>query len=185
VGEGTLAARAEVLAARGALDEELERLEAAGRAAVDIPAKVRRNPVRTAGIAAGAGFLLVGGPKRLFRGVRRAVMGPPDPLPASMLPEEIERAVKALGEDGEKVRGTLEREFASYLDVTAKDRKGRDLSGMMALVLATFGKPVAQRIGRLVAEELANPDREGYEAQLAKLRARRGTPPPPPPPSGA
>ena len=91
MGEGTsaaqpevLVARAQVLAAREAsLDEELVRLEASARAAVDIPAKVRRNPVKTAGVAAGAGFLAVGGPKRVFRraqlrGVRGAGGAAPD-----------------------------------------------------------------------------------------------------------
>ena len=49
VGEGTIAARADVLAARDALDGELDRLEASARAAVDIPAKVKRNPGRPPG----------------------------------------------------------------------------------------------------------------------------------------
>ncbi len=38
------------------------------------------------------------------------------PLPESMLPEEVERAVRALGSDGDRVRGALERSFAGYLD---------------------------------------------------------------------
>ena len=40
----TDAARDRVLAARAALGEELETLEASARAAVDIPAKIRRRP---------------------------------------------------------------------------------------------------------------------------------------------
>ena len=112
MGEGTAAARAEVLAARAALDEELVRLEASARAAVDIPAKVRRNPVKAAGVAAGVGFVAVGGPRKLFRRAKRAVMGPEEPLPERMLPEEIEKALKRMGGDGAKVRGLLEREFA-------------------------------------------------------------------------
>ena len=42
MGTRTDAALAQVVAARAELDAELDRLEAAGRAAVDIPAKVRR-----------------------------------------------------------------------------------------------------------------------------------------------
>ena len=61
MGEGSDAARAQVLAAREALADELERLEASARTAVDVPAKVRRNPGKAVGVAAGAGFLLVGG----------------------------------------------------------------------------------------------------------------------------
>ena len=52
-----LAARAAVRASRLDMEEELERLEAAARAAVDVKAKVKRNPARSAGAAAGIGFL--------------------------------------------------------------------------------------------------------------------------------
>lgn len=175
MGEGTLAARAEVLAARAALDGEIERLEAAGRAAVDIPAKVRANPARTAGLAAGAGFLLLGGPGRLFRGARNAVFGPPDPLPKSMLPDEIEKALRTLGKDGDRVRGTIEREFARYLKKTSKERTDRDLGGFAALMLTLLAKPAATRIGRQLAEELANPDRAAFEAALTRVRDRRAS----------
>ena len=99
-----LATRPEVLAARAAarasrtdMEDELDRLEAAARAAIDVRAKVKRNPARVAGAAAGVGFLAVGGPRKLFRGAKRAVFGKPDPLPDAMLPEEIEKALKALG----------------------------------------------------------------------------------------
>ena len=46
MGARTDAARSEVLAARAGLDEELVRLEASGRAAVDIPARLKRNATR-------------------------------------------------------------------------------------------------------------------------------------------
>ena len=135
MGEGSDAARAQVLAAREALADELERLEASARTAVDVPAKVRRNPGKAVGVAAGAGFLLVGGPKRVFRRAKRAVLGPPEPLPTSMLPKEIDKAIRELGDDGEKVRGTIEREFASYLEQTAPQRKKRDV-GTVGTILA-------------------------------------------------
>ena len=118
----TDAARDRVLAARGSLGEELEVLEASARAAVDIPAKIKRNPGKTAAVAGGAAFLVLGGPKRVYRAGRRAVTGEPDPLPPSMLPEEIDKALKALGDDGKKVRGVLERDFAAYAQQRAKDR---------------------------------------------------------------
>ena len=63
----TDAARDRVLAARAALGEELDALEASVRAAVDIPAKIRRSPAKAAAIAGSAGFLVLGGPGRLFR----------------------------------------------------------------------------------------------------------------------
>lgn len=173
MGEGTNAARAQVLAARGAAGDELDRLEASARAAVDIKAKVRRNPVRTAGLAAGAGFLAVGGPVKVLRSARNAIFGKPDPLPKSMLPKEIDKALKELGTDGARVRGTLEREFAGYLEERGPERKSRDLNGVIALMLASVGKPVVDRYGRQLVEQLLNPDGTTLAEQLEKVKARR------------
>ncbi|MHB8890729.1 MAG: hypothetical protein ACYC65_01650 [Candidatus Limnocylindrales bacterium] len=172
MGEGKESARAQVLAARALLGEELVLLEASGRAAVDIRAKVRRNPAKAAGVAAGVGFVALGGPKKVLRGARNAIFGKPDPLPKSMLPAEIEKALKELGSDGERVRGTLEREFAGYLKEKAPQRKERNLSAVAAMLLAGIGRPVAQRYGRQLVERLLEPDGEGFAAQLDKVRAR-------------
>jgi hypothetical protein len=54
-----------------------------------------------AGAAAGAAFLLLGGPGRALRGLRKAVFGPEADLPKSMLPPEVEKTLKKLGPDGE------------------------------------------------------------------------------------
>ena len=180
MGEGTAAARAQVLAARQALDEELVRLEASARAAVDIPAKVRRNPVKAAGLAAGAGFVVVGGPQRLFRRAKRAVVGPQEPLPKSMLPDEIEKSLKRMGKDGDKVRGLLEREFATYLRKTEKERKERDLTGILTAMLMTAGRPVLMRAARQFGEQLLNPESHGVPGaggegpRAAQRRRHRG-----------
>ena len=104
----TDAARDRVLAARAALGGELETLEASARAAVDVPAKIRREPLKAAAIAGGAGFLVLGGPRRLFRRAKRAVTGPPEPFPESMLPEQVEKTLRQLGDDGAAVRGALD-----------------------------------------------------------------------------
>ena len=79
----TDAARDRVLAARAALGDELEVLEASARAAVDVPAKIRRSPGKAAAIAGGTAFVVLGGPKRVFRAGKRAVFGAPAPLPKS------------------------------------------------------------------------------------------------------
>jgi hypothetical protein len=179
VGEGTVAARAEVLAARAALDEELERLEASARAAVDIKAKVRRSPAKTAGLAAGAGFLLLGGPVKVLRGARNAIFGKPDPLPRSMLPKEIDKALGELGGDGKRVRGTIEREFAAYLKEKAPERRERDLNAVAAGLLASVGKPIVQRYGRQLVEQLFSPDGPDFASQLEKVKARRAAGQPP------
>ena len=167
-----LAARAEVVAARQGLEDEVVRLEAAGRAAVDIPARLRREPAKVAGAAAGAAFLLLGGPKRAFKGVRRAIFGPEADLPKSMLPGEVEKTLKKLGPDGEKVRGTLEREFAKYLEKTAPERRDRDLGAVAAGILAGLMKPAATRAGRELAERLFDPDAPSFSEGLQRARER-------------
>ena len=182
MGEGTsaprpavVAAREALLASRVSLDEELVQLEASARAAVDIPAKIRRNPVKAAGLAAGAGFVVVGGPKRLFRRARAAVFGPPEPLPKSMLPKEIDKALGKLGTDGDRVRGTIEREFAAYLDEKAPERQKRDLPGAVASLLTTAGRPFVSRYAKQLAEQLLSNDPDQLASQLGKVRARRSS----------
>jgi len=180
VGARTDAARAAAVASRAELAEEVARLEAAGRAAVDIPAKIRRAPARTAGLAAGAVFMVAGGPKRVLRGLRRAVRGPEAELPRSMLPREVDKTLRKLGTDGEKVRGTLEREFASYLDEKAEVRRKRDLSATAALLAASVLGPLSKRLGTRLAEELLTPKAAGSQAfdvavQRARGRWSRGT----------
>ncbi len=167
-----LAARDEVLAARQGLEDEVVRLEASARAAVDIPARLRREPAKVLGAAGGAAFLLLGGPKRLFRQARRAVLGPDADLPKSMLPDEVEKTLKKMGTDGEKVRGTLEREFAKYLEKTAPERRDRDLAGVAAGILASLVKPASVRAGRQFAERLFDPDGPSFAEGLRKARAR-------------
>jgi hypothetical protein len=138
--DGSPAARDEVHAARQGLEDEVVRLEASARAAVDIPARLRREPAKVLGAAGGAAFLLLGGPKRLFRRARRAVLGPDADLPKSMLPDEVEKTLKKMGSDGDKVRGTLEKEFAN----TSRRRRpsgGRDLAGVAADLASLVGRP--------------------------------------------
>ena len=111
----TDAARDRVLAARAEFAGELDALEASVRAAIDVPAKIRRSPAKAAAAAGSAGFLVLGGPKRIFRAANRAVRGPTAALPKRMLPDEIEKTLRGLGDDGDKVRGALERDFADYV----------------------------------------------------------------------
>jgi hypothetical protein len=157
------AARAAVAEARSDLEAQLDDLESAARSAVDLPAKLRRDPVRTAGLAGGAVFLLAGGPRRLARGIMRRVRGErPTPAPRSLLPEEIERAVEGLGEDAEGVKATLEREFAAYL---AEKRQDRETAPQAARsfwkLFDTLSGPLGSRAARRLAEQLfaARPDR--------------------------
>jgi hypothetical protein len=144
------AAAAEVAAARDALTGELSALRASARAAVDVRAKVRRNPGKAAAAVGGASFLAVGGPRKVFRAVKRRVVGEPEPLPASLLPDEVEKAVRALGDDGAKVRGALERGFAGWLGATAKDRRAEARQRSVVNLAMKIGVPAASRAAREV-----------------------------------
>ena len=125
--EATAAARQQVVDARAALLVEVDELGAATRTALDVPAKVRRNPVKFAAGTAGLTFLVVGGPQRTARRVVRTLRGGKTPPPASVLPDEIERLVADLGGDGTQIRARLDREFADYLGLQKKG--GRLRSG--------------------------------------------------------
>ena len=171
-----VAARAEVLAARSDLAEQVTRLEGSARAAADIPAKIRRAPAKTAGAAPGAAFLLLGGPGRLLRGARRAVMGQAADLPKSMLPDEVEKELRKLGGDGERVRAVLEREFASYLDEKAGVRRERDVAGTFASLAGNVLRPASMQVGKRLAEQLFNPDSATFQEGLRKARARMAKP---------
>ena len=175
MGARTDAARAAAVASRGTLEGEVVRLEASARAAVDIPAKIRRAPAKTAGLAAGAIFVAAGGPRRVIRRVVRAVRGPQADLPKSMLPKEVDKTLRKLGSDGDKVRGTIEREFADYLEIKAPERRARDLGATASTLAGSVLGPVTKRVGRQLAEELFSPKSSGassFEAAARKARAR-------------
>jgi hypothetical protein len=163
----TDAARDRVLAARAALGEELEVLEASARAAVDVPAKIRRSPGKAAAIAGGTAFVVLGGPGRVFRRGKRAVFGAPEPLPESMLPDEVEKAVRALGDDGAKVRGALERDFAAYAKTASRDR-----ARTRTLLLLTVARPLLSGATKAATKWLFRTDDEGFQARLAQVRER-------------
>jgi hypothetical protein len=139
---------------------------------VDIPAKIKRQPAKTAGIAAGTAFLVLGGPQRIVRRTRRAIFGPQADLPKSMLPKEVEKNLRKLGTDGDKVRPILEREFASYLNDRAKLRTETDRGAQLTAILGNVLRPVSYRLGLRLAEQLFDPEQISYEETLTKLRAR-------------
>ncbi len=185
MGARTDAARAEVLARRGELVDEVDRLEASARAAADIPGKVRRNPVKTVGAAGGAAFLALGGPQRVFRRARRLVMGPKADLPKTMLPKEVDRTLRRLGDDGDRVRATVEKEFGKWLRDRAKVGSAGDSKAAAAGILALALRPAASQIGKQLAKQVAAPDREGFDRALAAIRARSGRGPAAGPTAGA
>jgi hypothetical protein len=169
VAEDTAAARDRVLAARSELGEQLTVLEASGRAAVDIPARLKRSPAKVAAVVGGVGFLAVKGPQRVYRLTRRVVVGKPAPLPTSMLPDEVEKTLRKMGRDGDKVRGALERDFADY---AKQARKGRD--SVKTLLLLAVARPLLGRAAKSAGEMLFTPDARGLDERLAVVRARLG-----------
>lgn len=165
--QATDAARDRVLAARAELAGELDALEASARAAVDIPARVRRSPAKAAAVVGGVGFLALKGPQRLFGLARRKVRGEPADVPSRMLPDEIEKTLRKLGSDGDKIRGTLERDFAHYTRTAQKERKG--LAGVVLLAVA---RPLLARAAKQAGAALLSPDQGEVGARLAVVKDR-------------
>jgi hypothetical protein len=173
VGARTDAARAEVVASRRLLAEEVVRLEAASKATFDIPGRIRREPAKIGLAAAGVAFLALKGPQRVYRGLRRVVLGPKANLPESMLPKEIDKALRSLGDDGEAVRGVLEREFAAYLEETQPRREARDLRATIAELGGNVMRPISKEAGKRLARQLFSPDGHGFASALDRLKSRR------------
>ncbi len=114
-------AMAELEEARAQMSASLDRLSTATQSALDVPAKVRRNPVKTAALVGGTGFLLVGGPRKVARYVGRRIFPQrPDPH-AGILPPEIEKVLKDSGVAKDPdVRRALNKDFAEYLKQKGK-----------------------------------------------------------------
>jgi hypothetical protein len=116
MGESSAEARKELAQARRALSAELDQLGEATRAATDIPAKIKRNPIQTAGVVGGAAFLLLGGPRRAAKAAEKRFFPERYYRPPKVLPKDVEKAIDRLPrQDQEMVRAHLERDFASYL----------------------------------------------------------------------
>ena len=167
--EAADAARERVLAARAQLGDELVILEASARSAIDIPAKVKASPAKAAAVAGTAGFLVLGGPRRVIGGDRRLVRGPKAPMPKRMLPDEIEKTLGRLGSDGDAVRGALERDFADYVKKAAKSR-----SGLKTFVMLSVVQPLAVSGSKAAARWLFSAEEKSFDARLSEVRGRVG-----------
>lgn len=112
----TKEAHEQVVAARKQLGTELDQFRSSARSAVDIPAKIKRNPIQTVGLIGGAGFLAVGGPKRVLKSVMRRVRPEPKDKLKGILPKDVEHVIARSGaKNQDDVRATMERDFAAYL----------------------------------------------------------------------
>jgi hypothetical protein len=111
-----LDAMAELELARTGMTAALDDLTSASQSALDVPAKIKRNPVKTAALLGGTGFLIAGGPRRVVRFVGRRIFTPRPDRHAGILPPDVEKILKDAGvaKDPE-VRRALNKDFADYL----------------------------------------------------------------------
>ncbi len=119
-------ARKQVRAAQASFQNDMDTLSDATRSAMDIPAKVRKNPVKSAALAGGAGFLLLGGPRRVAGAVISRVAPKRKRPYEGLLPRDIDRILRDTGvSDVPGVREALERDFAEYLKRKGKAEQER------------------------------------------------------------
>ena len=149
--DATADARQEVANARRAVEAELDQLGTTTRAALDIPAKVRRNPVKTLGLAGGAGFLFVGGPRRLVKAAEQRFFPARANRPPTLLPKDVDKTLDRLpAGDREQVRAHLERDFATYLKESHPDEQPDARQSFWKTYDTVFGI-----VGARAAKELA------------------------------
>ncbi|MFL5687054.1 MAG: hypothetical protein ACJ77D_13490 [Chloroflexota bacterium] len=163
------ASRDRVLAARAAFDAELTGLGASAREAIDIPAKIRRSPAKGVALAGGIAFLLMRGPQRLWGAFRSKVFGRRAAMPDRMLPKEIEKTLAKLGNDGDKVRGTLERDFADYVKQRQRDRRA-----IPTVLLLAAARPALSAVARRTAEYLTAPPSDQPVTRIGELWSQVG-----------
>lgn len=156
-------ARKQVKVAQAAFQEDLDGLSEATRSAMDIPAKIRKAPVKSAALAGGAGFLLLGGPRRVMGAVisKVAPKRKRDPY-AGLLPDEIERVLRHSGAaDLPGVREALARDFAEYLKTKGKveQRRPSAADSLWRTYDAVVG-PMGTVAARMLVERLFAADRK-------------------------
>ena len=174
MGTRTDAALEALVAARADFETEVDRLEAAGRAAVDVPAKVRANPAKAAGVAAGGAFLAVGGPKRVFRRARRAITGKEEELPSELLPKDIEKALKSMGtrrpQGPRHARARLREVPRGPEEGAGEGGRGRRRHAVSSSRPSGRSPPKG---GKQLAERMLDPNQPAFNEQLEKIRQRR------------
>jgi len=161
---GTAQARGDVAAARDALGAQLGALESTVRETFTPGNLIRHNAGKLAAGAGAAGFVALGGPSRLIKGAGRALRGGRKAPVKSLLPKEIDAAVKGLGPDEPAVRASLERGFADYL----RGRQANEPNASHSLwrFVDAISVPVARRVVREAVSRFL--EGEGEEPGQAK-----------------
>jgi len=175
--------RRQVIAARDELGEGLDDLTSAFRSAIDIPAKVRKYPLQTAALAGGAGFLALGGPKRVIKAAVGKIRPSSRRPHEGLLPNEIDKVVKRRAGDKERaahIETALENDFADYLKqkgraVEAEPNAQKSLWKTYDTIVGPLGALVAkQLVDRLAA---ADQNRTRTDEPKVNPETGRGTVP--------
>jgi hypothetical protein len=174
MGEATRAAREQVKAARRDLGREVDELGSEARSSLDLPAKVRRNPVQTVGLGAAVVLLAAGAPRRGLRFVQRKLRGGKPEPPSNALPKEVQRAIDDLGPDAAAVRARLDKEFAKFLARERTEGKlERSPQDTLLRLVEAFAVPFGAQASRRLTERLfaADPDRPAVPGEAAREKA--------------
>jgi hypothetical protein len=174
------AALADVEAAREGVKQSLDELTDATRSALDLPAKIRRNPVKAAALVGGAGFLLAGGPRRVVRfAVGRVRPAKPEPY-VGLMPPEIERVLKDAGlADDPEVRRALDEDFAEYLKSKGRYDPAPTASTSLWRTFDRLAGPLGTAGARILVQRIMEADRDrSRRLAEARQKAREGLPKP-------
>lgn len=180
--DSTAEARQELERARRRAEAELDELGAATRSALDIPAKVRRNPLKVAGLAGGAAFLALGGPKRVIRATEKRVFPGRKEKLESVLPKEVARTVDRLGGDAAAVRANLERDFMHYLErkhpeeaPNARRSFWKTYDVLVGIVGAAAGREMVKKLFSVPTEVRVEEHAEKAAIEVAADQAKTGS----------
>jgi hypothetical protein len=169
-------ALAELEAARVEFSGSLDQLTDATQSALDVPAKIRRNPAKTAALVGGTGFLLVGGPRRVVRFVGRRIFPQrPDPH-AGILPPQIEKVLKDSGVAKDPaVRRALNKDFAEYLKNKGKYSREPNAAASFWRTFDRVAGPLGTAGARIMVQRLmeAEHDRAVGRAEMRERKVAR------------
>jgi uncharacterized protein (DUF2267 family) len=126
VGETLDETRLEIAAQRAEIEATVARM----REALDIRRRFRENPALVVGIAGATVFLVVGGPRRVFKAMRRHLSPTTaekayDALPGPMQ-AWVEMLAESAGPKATEVRDALVEELRRWRHDPVKDRKARE-----------------------------------------------------------
>ncbi|MGH2488891.1 MAG: hypothetical protein ACRDFR_04680 [Candidatus Limnocylindria bacterium] len=124
--------RVELEAQRARVRATAERLELASRHALDLPARIRENPIQTAAIVGGLAFLLLGGPRRVLRQARQTARGSDAERAYAALPSSLRAVIDAAAPGHGDAREEARRQLALALHAWREDPKNRRRAARLA-----------------------------------------------------